>query len=81
MNRYGTVMPSVGKILPKESIDDEVHLDLTVGAKKTSRPIPLYDPKLAGGFKPVTNGHVNGNGANGHNGHVHDHDTERERVH
>jgi NADPH-dependent glutamate synthase beta subunit-like oxidoreductase len=81
MNRYGTVMPSVGKTLPKESLDDEVHLDLTVGAKKTARPIPRYDPALAAGYKPVTNGHANGNGANGHNGHVHDHDTERERVH
>ena len=81
MNRYGTVMPSVGKTLPKESIDDEVHLDLTVGAKKTARPIPRYDPALAAGYKPVTNGSVNKNGANGHNGHVHTHDTERERVH
>src|SRR5207237_3982679 len=31
MNRYGAVMPALGKTLPKESIDDEVHLDLTVG--------------------------------------------------
>ena len=77
MNRYGTVMPSIGKTLPKESIDDEVHLDLTVGAKKTARPIPRYDPALAPGFKPAGNG----NGANGHNGHVHTHETERERVH
>ena len=81
MNRYGTVMPSVGKTLPKESIDDEVHLDLTVGAKKTARPIPQYDPALAAGYKPVGSGQMNGNGANGHNGHVHTHDTERERVH
>ncbi len=80
MNRYGTVMPSVGKTLPKESIDDEVHLDLTVGAKKAARPLPRYDPALAAGYKPV-NGRVNGNGKNGHNGHVHTHETERERVH
>ncbi len=77
MNRYGTVMPSVGKTLPKESIDDEVHLDLTVGAKKAARPLPRYDPALAAGYKPAGNG----NGANGHNGHVHTHETERERVH
>ncbi len=81
MNRYGAVMPSVGKTLPKESIDDEVHLDLTIGAKKTARPIPLYDPALAAGYKTVSNGHLNGNGDSGHNGHVHTHDTERERVH
>ncbi len=63
MNRYGTVMPAVGNVLPKESIDDEIHLDLTVGAKKAVRPLPLYDPSLAAGYKPVLNGHgPNGNG-------------------
>ena len=81
MNRYGSVMPSVGKTLPKESIDDEVHLDLTIGAKKAARPLPHYDPALAAGYKPITNGSMNGNGKNGHNGHVHTHETERERVH
>src|SRR5205809_1049777 len=65
MNRYGTVMPAVGNVLPKESIDDEIHLDLTVGAKKAVRPLPLYDPSLAAGYKPVLNGHgLNGNGHN-----------------
>jgi NADPH-dependent glutamate synthase beta subunit-like oxidoreductase len=64
MNRYGTVMPAVGNVLPKESIDDEIHLDLTVGAKKAVRPLPLYDPSLAAGYKPVLNG--NGPGRNGH---------------
>jgi len=34
MNRYGAVTPSVGRVLPKESIDDEIHLDLTVGSGK-----------------------------------------------
>jgi NADPH-dependent glutamate synthase beta subunit-like oxidoreductase len=67
MNRYGTVMPSVGNVLPKESIDDEVHLDLTVAARKTSRPLPHYDPELAVGYKPVANG------TNGHNGHTNGH--------
>jgi ferredoxin len=63
MNRYGTVMPAVGNVLPKESIDDEIHLDLTVAAKKAARPLPQYDPKLAVGYKPVMNGHDhNGNG-------------------
>src|SRR3989454_1096518 len=57
MNRYGTVTPAVGNVLPKESIDDEIHLDLTVGAKKSARPLPLYDPSLAAGYKPVLNGH------------------------
>ncbi len=84
MNRYGSVMPSVGRTLPKESIDDEVHLDYTVGAGKTARPLPGYDPALAPGYKSIEAGRMNGNGANGHNGHVHTHDTdqtERERVH
>ncbi|MHB8630540.1 MAG: FAD-dependent oxidoreductase [Candidatus Limnocylindria bacterium] len=60
MNRYGTVTPSVGRILPKESIDDEIHLDLTVGSGKSIRPLPMYDPVVAAGYKQV-NGH-NGNG-------------------
>jgi len=63
MNRYGAVTPSVGRILPKESIDDEIHLDLTVGAGKSIRPLPMYDPVVASGYKQL-NGH-NGNG-NGH---------------
>ena len=63
MNRYGTVAPSVGRTLPKESIDDEIHLDLTVGAGKSIRPLPMYDPVVASGYKQL-NGH-NGNG-NGH---------------
>ncbi len=62
MNRYGTVTPSVGRVLPKESLDDEVHLDLTVGTRKSMRPLPMYDPAVAAGFKQV-------NGASGHNGH------------
>src|SRR5438045_707034 len=33
MNRYGTVTPSVGRTLPKESIDDAMHLDLTGGRR------------------------------------------------
>ncbi len=74
MNRYGAVMPSVGKTLPKESIDDEIHLDLTVAARKSIRPLPLYDPVLASGFKGIQNG--NGNGRHRANGH--DHDRERE---
>jgi ferredoxin len=65
MNRYGMVAPSVGKILPKESIDDEIHLDLTVGARQSIRPLPMYDPVVAAGHKQL-NGH-NGNG----NGHPH----------
>ena len=60
MNRYGSVSPSVGKTLPKESIDDEIHLDLTVGGRKSIRPLPMYDPVLAAGYKQL-NGH-NGNG-------------------
>src|SRR5437762_2444155 len=62
MNRYGTVMPAVGNVLPKESIDDEIHLDLTVAAKKAALPLPHYDPDLAAGYKPA----LNGNGGNGH---------------
>jgi len=81
MNRYGTVMPSIGKALPKESIDDEIHLDLTVGAKKAARPLPTYDPALAAGYKAVTSGRQNGNGRNGHNGHAPTPEKERERVH
>ena len=80
MNRYGSVMPAVGRTLPKESLDDEIHLDLTVGARKTMRPLPMYDPALAAGFKPVTNGHMNGNGKNGHNG-AGAREKEREAVH
>jgi NADPH-dependent glutamate synthase beta subunit-like oxidoreductase/NAD-dependent dihydropyrimidine dehydrogenase PreA subunit len=70
MNRYGTVMPAVGNVLPKESIDDEIHLDLTVAAKKAARPLPQYDPKLAVGYKPVNGHEHNGNGANGHHADV-----------
>ncbi|TME62666.1 MAG: 4Fe-4S dicluster domain-containing protein, partial [Chloroflexi bacterium] len=66
MNRYGTVMPAVGNVLPKESIDDEIHLDLTVAAKKAARPLPLYDPTLAPGYKPALNGHPGGNGHHAH---------------
>src|SRR5207253_3173422 len=68
MNRYGTVMPAVGNVLPKESIDDEIHLDLTVAAKKAARPLPQYDPALAVGYKPVMNGH--GPNGDGHAGEV-----------
>src|SRR5436309_2949266 len=66
MNRYGTVMPAVGNILPKESIDDEIHLDLTVAAKKAARPLPQYDPHLAPGYKPLQNGHKNGDFKHAH---------------
>ena len=62
MNRYGMVAPSVGRMLPKESIDDEIHLDLTVGGRKSIRPLPMYDPVAASSFKQL-----NGNG----NGHAH----------
>ena len=62
MNRYGTVAPSIGRQLPKESLDDEIHLDLTVGEHKAIRPLPRYDPRRAPGFKDVG---ANGNG-NGH---------------
>jgi NADPH-dependent glutamate synthase beta subunit-like oxidoreductase/ferredoxin len=66
MNRYGTVAPSVGRVLPKESIDDEIHLDLTVGGRKSIRPLPMYDPVVAAGYKQL-NGH-NGNGHSPSNG-------------
>jgi len=72
MNRYGAVMPSIGRTLPKESIDDEIHLDLTVSGRKAIRPLPMYDPVLASGFKDIQNG--NGNG------HHHVHEPEREPV-
>ena len=62
MNRYGMVAPSVGRTLPKESIDDEIHLDLTVSGRKSIRPLPMYDPVAASSFKQL-----NGNG----NGHAH----------
>ncbi|HLB23228.1 MAG TPA: 4Fe-4S binding protein, partial [Dehalococcoidia bacterium] len=62
MNRYGTVMPSMGRTLPKESLDDEIHLDLTVGAGKAIRPLPMYDPRLAAGHKSL-NGNGNGKAA------------------
>jgi NADPH-dependent glutamate synthase beta subunit-like oxidoreductase/ferredoxin len=68
MNRYGTVTPSVGRALPKESIDDEIHLDLTVGGRKSIRPLPMYDPVVAAGYKQL-NGH-NGNGHSPSNGKV-----------
>lgn len=60
MNRYGAVMPAVGKVLPKESIDDEVHLDLTVASGRAIRPLPTYS----------VDGAQNGNGhrGNGHRG-------------
>jgi ferredoxin len=70
MNRYGSVMPAVGNVLPKESIDDEIHLDLTVAAKKAVRPLPQYDPHLAPGYKPIQNGHGNGH-TNGDFKHAH----------
>ncbi len=60
MNRYGTVAPSIGRTLPKESLDDEIHLDLTVAARKAIRPLPMYDPRRAAGYKDVGNGHANG---------------------
>ncbi|TMD61896.1 MAG: 4Fe-4S dicluster domain-containing protein [Chloroflexi bacterium] len=58
MNRYGTVAAAHGAVLPKESIDDEIHLDLTVGAGVAARPLPLYSPSAW----------HNGNGKNGHDG-------------
>ena len=76
MNRYGAVTPSVGRVLPKESIDDEIHLDLTVGGRKSIRPLPMYDPVVASGYKQL-----NGNG----NGHPHTNGkgtaVERETAH
>jgi ferredoxin len=63
MNRYGMVAPSMGRTLPKESLDDEIHLDLTVGAGKAVRPLPMYDPRAAAGHKSM-----NGNGAHPSNG-------------
>jgi len=74
MNRYGAVLPAVGKTLPKESLDDEVHLDLTVASGKAMRPLPMYDPTLAAGYKSGHNGKLNG-----HDGH-HAHEKEREAV-
>ncbi len=59
MNRYGMVAPSVGRTLPKESIDDEIHLDLTVSGRKSIRPLPMYDPVAASSFKQL-NGKGNG---------------------
>ena len=56
----------MGNVLPKESIDDEIHLDLTVAAKKAARPLPQYDPHLAAGYKPVQNGHTNGDFKHAH---------------
>src|SRR6266508_5059772 len=62
MNRYGTVAPSIGRTLPKESIDDEIHLDLTVAAGKAIRPLPMYDPRRAAGHKDASGNGRNGNG-------------------
>lgn len=56
MNRYGMVAPSMGRTLPKESLDDEIHLDLTVGSGKAVRPLPMYDPRAAAGHKLSGNG-------------------------
>ncbi len=56
MNRYGTVAPARGAVLPKESIDDEIHLDLAVSSGRAVRPLPAYSP----------------HGANGRNGHHHE---------
>lgn len=42
MNRYGAVLPAEGKVLAKESIDDEIHLDLAVASGKAVRPLPGY---------------------------------------
>ncbi len=52
MNRYGTVQPAYGKTLPKESIDDEIHLDLTVAAGRAVRPLPGYSPNGNGHAAP-----------------------------
>ena len=72
MNRYGSVMPSVGKALPKESIDDEIHLDLTVAGRRTIRPLPLYDAALAVGHKTL----AAPNDDNGRAGHAGEHGRE-----
>ncbi len=74
MNRYGAVMPSIGKTLPKESIDDEIHLDLTVAGRKSIRPLPMYDPALASGFKDIQNGNGNGH----HRAHANEMGRQRE---
>lgn len=74
MNRYGTVAPSIGRTLPKESIDDEIHLDLTVASHKAIRPLPGYDPRRAAGHK------LNGNGDGGGSHAGHEHSDERELV-
>jgi NAD-dependent dihydropyrimidine dehydrogenase PreA subunit len=64
MNRYGTVAPSIGRTLPKESLDDEIHLDLTVAGRKAVRPLPMYDPRRAAGHKALNgNGRPLGSGA------------------
>ena len=65
MNRYGTVSPAHGAVLAKESIDDEIHLDLTVGTGAAARPLPFYSPeawKNSNG-RNHRNGHANGHGA------------------
>ena len=36
--------PARGNVLPKESLDDEIHLDLTVGSGTAARPLPGYRP-------------------------------------
>src|SRR2546423_1386750 len=73
-------MPEIGKPLPREAIDGEIHLDLAIGSGRRMRPLPMYAPALAGGYKPITNGHPSGNGRNGHNGRP-ARDKEREAVH
>jgi hypothetical protein len=67
-------MPAIGRTLPKESIDDEVHLDLTVGGGRAIRPLPMYDPARAPGHK---NGHDHNRPAGG-NEHA---ATERPKEH
>src|SRR5438093_11923609 len=44
MNRYGTVMPAVGNILPKESIANEILPDLPFPPNKPARPHPKSNP-------------------------------------
>src|SRR5205809_1049559 len=78
MNRLGTVMPAVGNVLPKVSIDYEIHLHLTVAAKKAVRPLPMYDPVVASGYKQL-NGRSNGNG-NGRTGMPREERKESEAV-